>query len=330
MRIFVYDVAAENGGALTVLYDFYDEFKIDLSNDYIFVLSLPLLKETDNIKVLNFPWIKKSWIHRIYFDYLIAPKLIKKYKVDKVFSLQNTLVPHTDIYQSVFVHNALPFTNYRIKITQDIKLWIYQNIIGSLIKNAIIKADKVIVQTKWMQDSCAELLSANIDKIEVRKTKIDIQVRKYFENTQENYSTFFFPASGVIFKNHKVIIDACSILKNEYIGDYKVIFTLIGNESIYIKKLFDFVQKNNLPIEFIGPISREVVFDYYSKSILLFPSYIETVGLPLLEASIHNTPIITADLTYSHDILNEYKETRYFCPFDSNQLSIEMKNFLNK
>lgn len=40
MKILVYDVAAENGGAVTVLQSFYEEFCKDTENEYLFVLSV--------------------------------------------------------------------------------------------------------------------------------------------------------------------------------------------------------------------------------------------------------------------------------------------------
>ena len=39
MRIMVFDVPAESGGALSVLHEFYNEFKLDQENEYIFVLN---------------------------------------------------------------------------------------------------------------------------------------------------------------------------------------------------------------------------------------------------------------------------------------------------
>ena len=59
MRIMVFDVPAEGGGALSVLHEFYNEFKLDLENEYIFVLSLPELEETSNIKVYDFLGLKE-------------------------------------------------------------------------------------------------------------------------------------------------------------------------------------------------------------------------------------------------------------------------------
>ena len=158
MRIMVFDVPAESGGALSVLHEFYNEFKLDQENEYIFVLSVPELKETSNIKIIRFPWIKKSWGYRLYFDHFIAPRLIKEYEIDQVLSLQNITIPRTKVYQSVFVHNALPFSEHRFSFVENRLLWVYQNIIGKNIMRSITKADHVIVQTRWMKKKCVEQL----------------------------------------------------------------------------------------------------------------------------------------------------------------------------
>lgn len=172
MRIMVFDVPAVSGGALSVLHDFYDAYKENQNNEYIFVVSLPELKETNNIKVLRFPWIKKSWFHRIYFDYVIAPLLVRKYKVDEIFSLQNVIVPNVKKYQTVYVHNSLPFSEYRFSFRENRLLWIYQNIISKSIFKSIIKADRVIVQTNWMKTECIKRLNVNGTKLEVNPPQI--------------------------------------------------------------------------------------------------------------------------------------------------------------
>ena len=329
MRIMVFDVPAESGGALSVLNDFYDEYKSNVNNDYIFVVSKPELEEVKNVKILRYPWIKKSWLHRLYFDSFIAPKLIEKHEADEVLSLQNIIIPHTNIKQVVYIHNSLPFAEHRFSISENSLLWIYQNILSKIIFKSIKNANKVIVQTHWMKKACIERLKINSDKIEVMSPKMNIEVEKYFEPTKESLSTFFYPASGFEFKNHKAIVEACLELKKEGIDKYKVIFTLNGNENKNMLILYKKVKKYNLPIYFVGNISRHKVFDYYSKSVLIFPSYIETVGLPLIEAKMHKAPILVSDCEFSHEILNEYDEVSYFNPTDEKTLKLLMQKIIS-
>lgn len=332
MNIMVFDVPAESGGALTVLNDFYNEVKYykDRDINWIFVVSKPELQQTDNIKVLRFSWIKKSWFHRLYFDNFIAPKLIKKYNVDKVFSLQNVVMPYTKVSQILYVHNSLPFIDYRFAFRENKKLWIYQNIIGKNIISSIKKADKVIVQTKWMKKACMDKANVEREKIDVVYPKISTNIDSSFEANATSLKTFFYPANGMYYKNHRLIVEACKELKKQNIDDYKVLFTLKGNENDHIKKLYRQVIENKLPIEFLGRISRQKVFELYAKSILIFPSYIETFGLPMLEAKLHRGIILASDCPFSHEILDGYKNAYFFDPFNYINLSKKMFNVLQK
>lgn len=327
----VFDVPAEDGGALSVLNDFYNEVSNinDKNSNWIFVISTPTLNETENIKVLRFPWIKKSWAHRYFFDQFVAPKLVKKHKVDKVFSLQNVTIPHLNCEQILYVHQSLPFVEYKFSFTENKLFWIYQNIIGKKIIHSIKSAQKVIVQTEWMKAACLEKTMVNEEKIKVVPPKINIEIEKFFSESEKNLSTFFYPAGASYYKNHRIIVEACRELKKKEINGYKVFFTLKGNENTHIADLYKIVQEMQLPIYFIGSISRAQVFDFYTKSILLFPSYIETFGLPLLESKLHKGMILTADTPFSHEVLDVYPNAYFFDAFNSIALARLMKQIFD-
>lgn len=328
MRLLIYNIAAENGGALSVLNDFYEKFKKDTNNEYIFVLSKAKLLDTSNIKVLNFPWIKKSWFHRVYFDNFIAPGLVKSYKIDKVFSLQNIIIPNVKIPQEVFVHNALPFSKHRFSLSENLYLWIYQNIISAKILNSIKKASKVFVQTEWMKKEVLKKTNVYEDKVVVQSPERLIKIPNMESYKKTDPLTFFYPASGITFKNHKIIIDACLKLKMLKITNYKVFLTIAENENKEITELYQKVIEHNLPVKFLGMIPIQKVYDYYKCSILLFPSYIETVGLPLLEAKVFNSPVIVSDLPFAHEQLKSYDRVYFINENDSSDLVKIMKELI--
>ena len=56
---------------------------------------------------------------------------------------------------------------------------------------------------------------------------------------------------------------------------------------------------------------RELLSCYRSMDALLFPSYIETVGLPLLEAAGSGMAIKAADLPYAREVLQGYAGVSY-------------------
>lgn len=321
MRIMVFDVPAEIGGALTILNQYYETAIKDKENEWIFVVSTPELKESDNVKVLNYPWIKKSWFHRLYFDNLVSSKIVEKYNVDEILSLQNVVVPKVKVKQTLYLHQPLPFVEKRYGLTENFRFWLYQNVISTMIFKSIKKADKVIVQTKWIRDAAIEKANVKNEKFILKQPELNISVKKKYSSDENSENSFFYPASGLIYKNHEVIVNACKLLKDKKISNYKVFFTLKGDENKHIKMLKQRVLDENLPVEFIGSVGIETVYDYYSKSILIFPSYIETFGLPMLEAKMHESPIFASDCAFSHEILDGYRSVYYFNPYDAEGLA---------
>ena len=75
MKVLVYDVAAEDGGGLFVLKNFYEQvlaYPID-GIEWVFMTSIAILEEATDITVLSYGWIKKSWFHRLFFEKLVLP-----------------------------------------------------------------------------------------------------------------------------------------------------------------------------------------------------------------------------------------------------------------
>lgn len=334
MKIMVFDVPAEHGGALSILEEYYSMAlnNEDKSIQWLFVVSKPQLKDAKNVKVLRYPWVKKSWFHRMFFDYFISPKLVKKHNVTEILSLQNITVPRIkNVRQSVYLHQSLPFADIKFKFFENRKLWVYQNIIGRLIIRSIKKADHVIVQTNWMKDSCIEKTNQPDSKFDVRPPQTgEIVVGRTFILNEETKKTFFYPAGASYYKNHRVIVEACKTLISNGINDFEVILTLNGDENQHIVDLKNTIVNFKLPIHFVGKIPRERVFDYYSKAILLFPSYIESSPLPLTEGKLHKTFIIASDCSFSKEILEDYDKSYLFNWSDSQRLAELINECISK
>lgn len=315
MKILVVDFAATEGGALSVLKEYYDKAKQDKENEYIFLINDNYIKETKNIKKIILKK-EKNWIKRIIFDLFKGKKLVKKINPDIIFSLQNTTIFGTSKRKILYVHQAIPFQKKK-KFSplkkSELKLFIIQYLIGYLIKKSIKISDEIIVQTKWMKDSIIKECKVNVEKIKVESPQIKLLKIK---NTNVKLNHFFYPTSDYIYKNNNLIKEAATILKNKGISDFKVELTIEGNDE------------NN--IYHIGKISREEVFEKYTNSVLIFPSYIETFGLPLLEAKNCNTIILASDCPFSHEILDDYDKVYFFNPFDAKELANLMELVINK
>lgn len=326
-NIMVFNVAAESVGALSILQDIHREVVQlgDVRIKWFFVLGRADLPESATLKVLRFPWVKKSWFHRLFFDWFVAPRLVKQHEIDEVLSLQNLAIPRVKKPQTIYIHQSLPFSNHRFSLLGDPLFWVYQNIIGPMIISSIKKADSVIVQTRWMKQAC--ILKSGVDetKIHVIPPRINIEPKDLFKPTKEALSTFFYPAAAMKYKNHTLILRACRQLQRRGISGYSVIFTLSGDENEYAEKLFQEAKSEDMPIQFVGALSREEVFEYYARSVLLFPSYIETFGLPLLESRLHGGIILASDTPFAREILEGYVNAHFFDTFDDGALATLME-----
>lgn len=317
--ILIYDVHASESGALSILNDLYVQIcnYQDKSIKWIFAVSIPEYKKTTNIKVLRFPWVKKSWLNRLYFNNVTTRKILSKYKPDKVFSLQNHGISFYKKPQYVYLHLGIILTDHKFNIKSDGKrLWFYQNVLSKIIFSSLRKVDKTIVQTQWMKDSLVKKARVSADKIIIDKPYIPINTVFVFENKAENRRRFFYPATAFTYKNHMTMLKAIKHAVENGLNNYELFLTIKGNENSYASSLVRYVNDHGLNVNFNGPISREEVFKYYASSVLLFPSYVESFGLPLLEAKMTGTPIIAADCPFSREILDKYNNADLFPEMD--------------
>lgn len=310
--------ALSSGGALTILKQFIDELKNNENNEFKFYVFLPELVITPDIN--NVIWIRtknKSWFKRILWDFLFFKSSLKKMDVkpDLVISLQNTTI-NMDADQVIYLHQPLPFLNFKWNFfdKEERLLFLYSKFYSFFIFLYSKPSTQFVVQTEWMKTALINGFNIKKDKISVIKPSFS-----FVENTGNNLSTcnskeytLFYPASHNVYKNHKIIIDAIKIIKNEY-NFNNVKFIVTFDETAFLK-LKNYAALHSLESNLInvGVLTLdEVMMQYQQAHVVVFPSYIETFGLPLLESAVLNKKIICSDRPFSREILANYKNVQY-------------------
>lgn len=320
MRIVVNDIAASKdaGGAYSILSDFYEDVKKNGNeHEWIFLVAADYFEETDNIKVNSYPEIKKSWLKRLLFDFNFGKKIINDFEPDAYFSIQNTATLGVKAKQYVYLHQALPYQtdkNFSFLKKTEMKYAVYQKLIGKIFNFLIKKTGAtVIVQTEWMKSALIKRNISDEEKIIVAAPIIkrinDSNFPDKGENEQKN---FFYPAGNYIYKDHETLFNVFS----EFNNDVKLILTLDKDDF-----KSDMVPNN---VDFVGKLTREEVFNYYSKCVLVFPSFIETYGMPLMEARNCSQIIFARNTLFSKEILDGYENAYFFNDGD------ELKNLVNR
>lgn len=318
MRILVNDIAASKGGALEILRQVYRYAENHSEEDeWIFFVGGDYLKEKANIKIVSFPEVKNSRFNKLLFDLWKGKHIIEKYEPDVVVSLQNIVTFGLRIPQFVYIHQSIPYQDTKkfsfFKNTER-KYAVYQYVIGSLINLSARMSDGIIVQTEWMKDAVSKKAHVNKEKIEVCFPDVDLIDLK--ESSTYKKHDFFYPTSIAIYKNNDVIVKACNILNSKGINNFKVYLTLPPNT----------INQRNAVC--IGYIPKERVYQYYQETNLLFPSYIETIGLPLIESKSAGGVILAANCPYAENVLFNYNRAFFFDPFNAKDLADLMERVM--
>jgi len=332
MRIVVVDVPADRGGALSVLQDFYQYVKeYGQQDEWIFMVSTPEFEACKHIRVERMPWIRKGLLHRIYWDYARAARKIEGYQADVVFSLQNVPVPFVKLPQLVYVHQSLPFQQvkqYSFFRREERSMAFYQHIIGSRIIAGVSRASKVIVQSTWMKQSMLHKARIEDERVVVVPPAFSMPaIRQHIlqEGNPIRMNRFFYPAGASHYKNHQCILKAVELLLHKGIQDFTVEFTIRQDDNGLSRELYNDALGLGDRVKFNGQLPRDEVYQKLTESVLLFPSYIETVGLPLVEARHIGSVILASDCNFSHENLLEYDNARFFDPMDPSSLAQEME-----
>lgn len=330
-KIIVYNPAAQSGGALTILEELIKKIQtINCKNKFYFIVSLQNLKkyETQNLKIIVIK--RQSFLKKIFWDNYFLEKFLEKKIGDfeKIISLQNiALKLNSKKFQILYYHQALSISSFKWNILKKEQrtYWFYQNIYPIFIKINLKKVRVIIVQANWIKDAFSKKFKFDKSKIIVLKPNL---VKPLIEKKdQDDKIIIFYPADCMIYKNHIVIIEALKELKNEGISlkNVKCIFTFSKGSN---KFLDSEIIKNQLDeqILLIGKIDYDEVINYYKKAtVLVFPSYLETVGLPLIEAQWFELPIIASKLPYVEEATEGYLNV-----IKSEMLKDDLKKYLKE
>ena len=190
--------------------------------------------------------------------------------------------------------------------------------------------NKIFVKGEYLDRLCEPDISFLIGEKGTGKTAYAVYLtNNNYKNTKIVKNSFLYPSFPRIFKNFEVICKAVEILENKNIENFKVYLTIDGNENIYSKEIVEKYGRLKC-IEFIGLQTRENLMKYYSKiETVIFPSKLETWGLPISEAKAFGKNIILADLEYAHETLGTYEKVMFFGPDDAEKLAEKMEMLIN-
>lgn len=321
------------GGPLTIYKDCLrcvEKYFLENYEIVALVHNRELFSEFDSkIKFIEFMDSKKSYLKRFYYEYFYFKRLSKKLKPYLWFSLHDMTPNVVTDKRAVYCHNPIIFYDVKRKdMINEFKMFMFSRFYKYIYKINIKKNNFVVVQQDWIRKRFKKIFK--IKNVVVAHPNVVIDdSNNNFKNTKIVKNSFLYPSFPRIFKNFEVICKAVEILENKNIENFKVYLTIDGNENIYSKEIVEKYGRLKC-IEFIGLQTRENLMKYYSKiETVIFPSKLETWGLPISEAKAFGKNIILADLEYAHETLGTYEKVMFFGPDDAEKLAEKMEMLIN-
>lgn len=304
--------ASRYGGARTILKEVVHEASKYEYCVVVFVNDTLELPQYDN--VLYVTQDTSNWLVRLFWDAFFLPIILKNlsFKVFFIISLQNIGVRY-QVPQIVYYHQPLPFTNFKLPLSfNSLKLLVYRDFYLFFVKFISLPGTNFVVQSDWLKKSFASRLKIQESLVHVIKPSLPSVARPISDSSISGL--FFYPASNVFYKNHYLLFHAFADAKRRFpnlMCSVKLNITLSSSEAPELSSLAHKLQITDI-VNFCGYAPSSVVFEYYkSCHCLLFPSYIETFGLPLAEAASIGKEIICSDTEFAHDVLSGYSNVTY-------------------
>jgi len=295
-------------GGIVILNKILNTIPNEILNKFIIVID----KRISNLGTLTrfkHQTIKKNEFSRIYF-------YIKNYKKIKSILCLSNFPPPVVINTTVFIyfHNVLFFSSKNKNMSKLERLkFSLKKVYLKLLNN---KDYNWLVQTQIVKNLLVENNKFRSDKIFISPI-----FHLNHEKVIEKKDFFIYPTSNIKNKNNENLIRAFIDASRKIDKNLNLYITLDRNELNFKYKL-----PKSLKIKFLGELEHYDLINLISEAkYLIFPSFEESFGLPLIEAKHNFCIILASDKEYVKELIDA---DFYFDPKNINDISSKILNSL--
>jgi glycosyltransferase involved in cell wall biosynthesis len=329
-RVVVSAVNFTEGGPLTVLRDCLRAAAVTLPDEWEIVALVhdASLVQEPRVRLMTFPQAKASWTKRLALEWFGFARHFRGEPVDLWLSLHDVTPRVEARRQAVYCHNPSPF--YRLPLHEarlEPKLWLFNRFYAQLYGTFISRNHWVIVQQEWIRRAFTDRfgpLPVVVAHPDVKLSTTDVLADQPF--TEDVPYVLLYPTLPRVFKNIETVMAAMQRLADKCRRGVELRVTISGDENPYARWLYQ--RFHSTPgVNFIGRQSAtEMVQQYRSAHAVIFPSKLETWGLPITEAKAWNKPLLVADLPYARETVGSYTQVVFVPATDIDAWMHEFKS----
>lgn len=273
----------------------------------------------------------KSWARRLWYEYYTMYKISEELApIELWFSLHDTTPRVKAKRRAVYCQTSFPFLKLKLQDFKfDYKIFLFGLFTKFAYKINIHRNDFLVVQAEWLRLGLSELCNVDRRKFIVappEEKTVDISV----DRSKNEICNFIYVCAPDCHKNIELVCEAAAKLeKNIGSNRFKVFITISGSENAYTSWIFS-KWSSVKSMCFIGYQSKDNVTELYQTAdCMIFPSRIETWGLPISEFKQYGKPMLLANLPYAHEAASGSKSVSFFDVADPSALAEKMKMVVN-
>lgn len=281
------------------------------------------------VRLVEKPLSRKSWLFRLFYEYVYFYWWSRRQPVHAWISLHDMTPNVRAEKRVVYCHNPSPFYRGPWAWTVDPRFQLFRLFYSWLYRINLKKNEHVIVQQQWIRDVFVREYGCRPDRVIVATpTSAPARVQRArgpIRREPAGPATIVYPAFPRSFKNLEVILEAMRRLVDVPL---ELVLTTNGAENRYAASLRK--RYGHLPsVKWAGFLEHVKIRELYSSvDAMVFPSKLETWGLPLSEFRGFNKPIFAADLPYAKETLSGYEHACFFDPDDAAALAVVLREFV--
>ena len=331
-KIVLSGINLHTGGTLTIYKEMVRELiRLHINDKYeviCFVYKKELFDEfMDYVKIIEIPEARKNYFIRLYYENIYFNKYSRSNNIYIWISVQD-ITPRVKCKKLyTYCHNPMMFYKVKIKeIKYAKRLFIFSLLYKYVYRMNIHKNTYVVVQQNWIREVFKKLYK--MENILVARPKFENRIINNINENNEEYK-FVYASQATFFKNFELICKAAEILIRRGIDEFCVTLTIDGTESLYSHDIYE-RYKHITQINWVGFVTQEEVFELYGKSdCLIFPSKLETWGLPISEYECTGKPMIVSNLPYAYETVGNYDKVCFVDPYNEKELADFMEKCIN-
>ena len=319
------------GGPLTVFRDFVEAACRVLPNEWqivVFAHDVNVLN-AQRARVIAMPYAKQSWLRRLWVEWHEFSRYARQLEPDLWVSMHDMSPWVGRVPQVVYCHNPAPFLRVRpMDPIFEPSLLLFRLAYSWLYRINIRKNLAVVVQQSWLRDEFRKWVGNTTEIIVAHPTTSVTGAPPAAQRVRRSGpATFLYPALPRAFKNCELLCRAAQHLEKDASWESSLILTIDGTENRYggwLKRRFGSLAT----VRFAGRQTREQMQQRYQEAdCLLFPSRLETWGLPISEAKQYGLPMLVADLPYAKESVGNYPRAEFFDVDDYRSLAAKLLAF---